>query len=354
MTHPDLLFVPYEDTVDLLTVEEAMHICEEVYGMLARGTIVLSNPPSFKLDVARPFNNHWHVKAALLKDIPATGVRLYNYFDDGDRNTVGYLECARYVFLSDPKEGHGLGIVDEHWTYAVRSAAASTLVCKWVASPAPRVLGLVGIGTMGTNALRCLAKLYRFEEIRCTSRRRETREAFAQRWSSALGVRVRPCDSIEEVVRGADIAVGGTTSSEIMTRAEWLKPGSVFISLARRELDPADWIRMDKVIVDSWEMNMQMPVFRAMVEQGVFGRDRLYGEIAEIVSGRKPGRERADERILVHTTGHVAHDIALAHYVYAKAKEQGRGIKLPAAPAPHLPLKRGGEGTLVTHRAWEF
>jgi ornithine cyclodeaminase len=86
----------------------------------------------------------------------------------------------------------------------------------------------------------------------------------------------------------------------------------------------------------------------------VFGRDRLYGEIAEIVSGRKPGRERADERILVHTTGHVAHDIALAHYVYAKAKEQGRGIKLPAAPAPHLPLKRGGEGTLVTHRAWEF
>ena len=40
-------------------------------------------PPSFKLDVADGFNNHWHVKAALLKEIPATGVRLYNYFDDG-------------------------------------------------------------------------------------------------------------------------------------------------------------------------------------------------------------------------------------------------------------------------------
>ena len=28
--------------------------------------------------------------------------------------------------------------------------------------------------------MRCLAKLYRFDEVRCTSRRKETREAFAR------------------------------------------------------------------------------------------------------------------------------------------------------------------------------
>ena len=211
MTYPDLLFVPYQDTLELLTVEDAMRISEEVYHMLARGTVMHSKPPSFKLDVAENFNNHWHVKAALLKEIPTTGVRFYNYFDDGQRNTVGYLECARYLFLSDPTTGHGLAIVDEHWSYAIRSAAASTLACKWLAPSRPRVLGLVGVGAMGTNALRCLSKLYRFEEIRCTSRRHETRDAFAQRWSAELGIPVRACDTVEEVVRGADIAVGGTT-----------------------------------------------------------------------------------------------------------------------------------------------
>ena len=108
MTYPDLLFVPYQDTLELLTVEDAMRISEEVYHMLARGTVMHSKPPSFKLDVAENFNNHWHVKAALLKEIPTTGVRFYNYFDDGQRNTVGYLECARYLFLSDPTTGHGL------------------------------------------------------------------------------------------------------------------------------------------------------------------------------------------------------------------------------------------------------
>ena len=335
MTYPDLLFVPYQDTLDLLGVDDAMRVCEEIYRMLDRGTVVHSKPPSFKLDIAEGFDNHWHVKAALLKEIPATGVRLYNYFDNGVRNTVGALECARYVFLSDPHTGQGLAMVDEHWTYGIRSAAASTLACKWLAPARPRVLGLVGIGAMGTNALRCLATLYRFDEIRCTSRRRETREAFAQRWSSELGVPVRACDSVQDVVRGADIAVGGTTSSDVMTREEWLKPGSLFISLARRELDPDGWKHMDKIVLDSWEMNMRMPVFSSMVEKGQISRDDVHAEIQEVVAGSKPGRTRDDERILIHTTGLVAHDIALAHHVYMKAKAAGRGIRLPAARPPN-------------------
>jgi alanine dehydrogenase len=331
MSHPDLLFVSYQDSLDLLSVDDAMRICEDVYRMLARDTVAHSRPPSFKLDIAEDFNNHWHVKAALLRDIPTTGVRLYNYFDDGTRNTVGSLECGRYVVLCDPKTGHGLAIVDEHWTYGIRSAAAATIACKWLGPVRPRVLGLVGVGSMGTNTLRCLSRLYRFDEIRCTSRRRHTREAFAGRWSAELGIAVRPCDTVEELVRGADIAVGGTTSSEIMTREQWLKPGSLFISLARSELDPDGWARMDKVALDSWEMNMRMPVFASMVEKGQFGRDKMHAEIQELVAGGKPGRTDPEERILVHTTGLVAHDIALAHHLYVKARETGRGIPLPAA-----------------------
>src|SRR5262249_55275631 len=225
-----VLFVPYQDTLALLSVEDALRICEEVYGMHARGSVVWSSPASFKLDVAEGFNNHWHVKSALLKDIPTTGVRIYNYYDDGVRNTVGGLDCTRYIVLSDPHSGKATAIVDEHWSYAVRSTAAATIACKWVGPRNPKVLGLVGIGTMGTNALRCLATMYSFEEVRCTSRRRETREAFVRKWSEELGIPVMPKDSVEEVVRGADIAVGGTTSGDIVSREEWLKPGATFIS----------------------------------------------------------------------------------------------------------------------------
>lgn len=326
-----VLFVSHKDTLGLLSVEDAMRVCEQVYLMHARGSVVLSNPPSFKLDVADGFNNHWHVKSVFLEDVPTTGVRLYNYYDDGVRNTVGTLGCARYIVLSNPHTGEPTAIVDEHWSYAIRSAASAVLACKWVGPRNPKVLGLVGIGTMGTNALRCLTALYRFEEIRCTSRRPETRERFAAHWSKELGIPVTPKDSVEAVVCGADIAVGGTTSGDIVTREPWLKPGSTFISLARRELDPAGWSRMDKVVIDSWDYNILQKDFKNTVASGLFSREKLYGEIQELVAGTKPGRERDDERILIHTTGLVSQDVALAHFLYERAAAQGLGIPLPRA-----------------------
>ena len=326
-----ILFVPYRDTLELLSIDDAMNVCEDVYRMHARGSVVLSAPPSFKLDVADGFHNHWHVKSVFLKEVPATGVRTYNYYDDGVRNTVGGLDNTRLIILSDPMSGAPLAIVDEHWSYAIRSAAAATLACKWVGPRSPKVLGLVGVGTMGLNALRCLLTLYRFEEIRCTSRRPETRAAFAATWSKELGIPVLARDSIEDVVRGADIAVGGTTSGEIVSREPWLKPGATFISLARRELDPAGWGKLDKVVIDSWEFNMLQREFRNTVESGLFSRDQLYAEIDELVSGKKKGRDRDDERILVHTTGLVSQDVALAHFIYQRAVEEGSGIWLPSA-----------------------
>jgi ornithine cyclodeaminase len=74
-----------------------------------------------------------------------------------------------------------------------------------------------------------------------------------------------------------------------------------------------------------------------MVESGLFGRQDLYAEIQEVVAGQKPGREREDERILIHTTGLVSQDVALAHYLFTRAQEEGRGIRLPAARPRVLP-----------------
>jgi ornithine cyclodeaminase len=142
---------------------------------------------------------------------------------------------------------------------------------------------------------------------------------------------VIPKDSVEEVVRDADIAVGGTTSGEVVSREPWLKPGCTFISLARRELDPAGWSKLDKVVIDSWEFNMLQREFKRMVEGGLFSREQLHAEIQELVVGAKKGRERDDERILIHTTGLVSQDVALAHFLYRNALQKGLGIWLPTA-----------------------
>jgi alanine dehydrogenase len=326
-------FIDYATTVKLLSVTDAMTICEDVYRMHARNSVQWSVPPSQRLDVGAPFHNHWHVKEVILKEEPIAGVRLYSYYDDGVTNTVGKLDCARYIVLADPASGRPIAILDEHWTYAIRSAAAAMAPLKWLGPEAPQTLGLVGIGTMGENCLRCLTHTYRFREIVCTSRRPETREAFADKWSKKIGIPVRTVDSVEEVVRGADLAIGGTTRTDIVSREPWVKRGATFVSLARREMDPAGWHKFDKTVVDDWDCNMGVREFRDMLDSGEFRRDQLYAELGEVVAGLKPGREHDDERILIHTTGMVSHDIGICWWIYKKAREQGLGVQLPTAAA---------------------
>ena len=329
MSLDSVLFVPYRQTLDLLSIEDAMRVCEEVYLMHARKTVQWSSPPSWKLDVGEPWHNHWHVKGAFLPDIPTTGVRMYNYFDDGRKNTVGSLECARYILLTDPSSGHANAIIEEHWSYAIRSIAAAVLPLKWLGPTEPKVLGLVGVGTMGINALRCLHTMYDFEKVICTSRRAKTRTDFAKKWSKELDVVVEAVDTIEEVVRTADVGVGGTTSSDIVARENWVKPGATYISLARREMDPEGWNRFDKVVIDDWDANMMNREFVEFIEKGIFSRDELHGEICDVVAGKIPGRERGDERILIHTTGLVSQDIAICHHIFQQAQQLGLGVKLP-------------------------
>jgi ornithine cyclodeaminase len=328
-----VLFIDYATTVQLLSVSRAMQICEDVFGMHARDSVTWSAPPSQKLDVGAPFHNHWHVKTVILKEEPIAGVRLYSYYDDGLKNTVGRLDCARYIILADPRTAHPVAIVDEHWTYAIRSAAAAIVALKWLAPAKPHTLGLVGVGTMGENCLRCLNQLFRFGEIVCTSRRQETREAFARKWSEKLKIPVRPLDSIEEVVRRSDIAIGCTTLTEIVSRESWVKPGATFVSLARREMDPAGWSKFDKVIIDDWDCNMTVREFRDMIDAGEFSRAQLYADIGEIVAGQKPGRQSREERILLHTTGMVSHDIGICWRIYQEARAKGLGLELPTAVA---------------------
>jgi len=329
MNLDSVLFIPYRQTLDLLSIEDAMRVCEEVYRMHARKTVQWSSPPSWKLDVGEPWHNHWHVKGAFLPDIPTTGVRMYNYFDDGRKNTVGSLECARYILLTNPASGHANAIIEEHWSYAIRSIAAAVLPLKWLGPTEPKVLGLVGVGTMGVNALRCLHTMYDFEKVICTSRRAKTRADFAKKWSNELDVVVEAVDTIEEVVRNADVGVGGTTSSDIVARENWVKPGATYISLARREMDPEGWNRFDKVVIDDWDANMMNREFVEFIEKGIFSRNELHGEICDVVAGKIPGREHDDERILIHTTGLVSQDIAICHHIFQQAQQLGLGVKLP-------------------------
>ena len=54
-----------------------------------------------------------------------------------------------------------------------------------------------------------------------------------------------------------------------------------------------------------------------------------YADLGEIAAGRKPGRERAEERTICINLGLALDDMATANLIYMNARELGIGTRLP-------------------------
>ena len=64
------------------------------------------------------------------------------------------------------------------------------------------------------------------------------------------------------------------------------------------------------------------------LQRGVIGEDKIDAELGEIVLGKKPGREQADEITLFKSVGNAAQDVAAAAAALRRAKELGVGTEV--------------------------
>ena len=64
------------------------------------------------------------------------------------------------------------------------------------------------------------------------------------------------------------------------------------------------------------------------MDTGRLTADSLHAELGQVVAGRRPGRERDDERILLWHRGLAILDIAVGLAILRQAEEQGAGTML--------------------------
>jgi len=317
----DVRVLTAADTRALLDIPRALEIVEETFRSYADGEVVWSNPPLMTLSLAAP-KAHYALKGAYLPALHVAGFRVTGYALDEAGTGSGAPDNTRFVVLSDPSTGHPLAIIDEHWNYAVRTVAAAVVAAKYLADPASSCLGLVGAGQMATIGVQALQQLFPLRHIRVYSRRPESRRGFAERMSQSTGIELRAVDSAEEAVRGAPMVLACTSAGYPVVFGAWLDPDVFLCTLGRDELELGCYLNADRIVFDSWELSRD-----EFVRTGVLSRDRLYAEIADLVVGRKPGRQ-GPARIIVRSAGMANHDIAIATWTYHRAVERGIGTVL--------------------------
>ncbi|MEL6423788.1 MAG: ornithine cyclodeaminase family protein [Pseudomonadota bacterium] len=316
------------ETLDF-TDDEILDAVES--GLRAQGLAETAIEPRTHIRPRTGVEGHFNVLRGWIGgDIDSAGVKVVGDFvpnyQQGRPSEYGVLT------LFDPHMGAPKAIIDATGITEMRTGAVTALGAKYLAPSAPRVLGHIGArGTAFWN-VRLLCKLFDFEEVRVHSRRPESREAFAARLEADLGRKIIVTDDWRSCLEGADIMVEASRLSKPtpLFKTEWIKPGALVIpygTMSAVELNLTDI--MSKVVMDDWgQAHGVFGALRAHVDEGKLTAETLHGELGEIVAGRKPGRERADETILFWHRGLSLSDIALGHAMLSKAKARGVGQRL--------------------------
>jgi ornithine cyclodeaminase/alanine dehydrogenase-like protein (mu-crystallin family) len=230
--------------------------------------------------------------------------------------------------LNDVETGLPLAVMDCTWITAYRTGAATALSAKYLARPGSQVAGIIACGVQGRTNLEGLAALFPIRRVYAYDTSKEAQRRYIEEMSAKLGVEIIGVESPRDAVVESDLVV---TSGPIFKHPtptiekDWLRPGA-FASAV--DLD-SYWTtgamrQFDKISTDD---RAQFDYFRST---GYFQTTPdPYADLGEIVAGRKPGRERDDERTMAANIGLALEDMAVASEIYSRAQKVGIGTWLP-------------------------
>ncbi len=314
-----MLRLTEDDVKRLLTMEDALREVEAALRDLGEGKA--ENQPRQRVRGPHTVLN------VMPASWPGRGYFGFKYY------TVSREAARFWVHLFDANTGSLLAVLEANRLGQMRTGAASGIATKYLARSDASIVGILGAGWQAESQLAALCAVRRISAVRCYSRTESKRLAFAERMSSALGVDATPAVSPDKAVRGAEIVVAATTSATPVVQGEWLEPGAHINAmganrLEARELDDAAVRRCSLIVADSVDQaRWEAGDLAGPVSQGVLRWDRI-SDLGQLVAGKGPRRTRREEVTLFKSLGLAIEDVAVAAFVYERARKEGLGTEV--------------------------
>lgn len=267
-----------------------------------------------------------HAMPAFLARAGAAGLKWVSGFPQNLARGLPYI--AGLFVLNDVETGFPLAVMDCTWLTGARTGAATAVAAKHLARPGASTAGILACGVQGRTNLEALATLFSLERVHAYDIDAGRTRAFAEEMRERLGLEVVPVPSPEAAVREMDLVV---TSGPILKHptpiiaAGWLAPGA-FASPV--DFDsywaPEALAQVDLFVTDDVA---QMDYYRTM---GYFSTTpRPHADLADLVTGRAPGRTSPEQRTMSMNLGLAIEDVATAKLLYERALASGVGTELP-------------------------
>ncbi len=374
-TRIDFLYLSEQDMIragvtDMLACVNTM---EEMFGLLHHGDYRMAGPNNdshgamvtFPKD--SPFPNMpkptadrrmMAMPAYLGGSFCTAGVKWYG--SNIANRDKGLPRSILMFTLNDPDTGAPLAHMSANLLSAYRTGAIPGVGARHLARRDSKVIGLLGPGVMGkTTVAAFMAVCDQIDTLKLKGRGQKSLDDFIAwvRETYPQITRIELVDTIEEVVRDSDLVTfctsgeTGDPATYPMVKREWVKPGAFLAMPAGCNMDLGMEQPDVRKVVDNtglyhaWYEELPKPAhnhvpvigvrFMDMIAEGSLQPEQLE-DIGKIVAGEAPGRNNAEEIIIMSVGGMPVEDVAWGTVVYRQALERGVGVRLNLWESPAL------------------
>ncbi|HEX6575255.1 MAG TPA: ornithine cyclodeaminase family protein [Gemmatimonadaceae bacterium] len=305
----------------------------DVHQLLDYETCIAALKEAFAAEVARTIpaavlgthvpGGGFHVKTAgLISGRPYYVAKINANFPDNPK-LRGLPTIQGVICLYNAEDGRLLALLDSMEITAMRTAAASALAAKYLARPDSHTMTIIGAGNQGRQHLLAMSRILNINRAYVADGDHSKALSFPSTMRDQGDWDIVPVDGYREAVRMSDVVVTCTPSSRVLLDEVDVAPGT-FIAAVGADSDTKREIggrlmASSKVVADVLDQCAAIGDLHHAINEGVMSRDMVHAELADVVTGRKPGRTSDTEITLFDSTGTAIEDVAASSLVYERA-----------------------------------
>jgi alanine dehydrogenase len=295
---------------------------EDAFVAFERGSVQM--PAKTYIDLPQ-YNGDFRAMPAYLDagEWDATAVKWVNVHPDNPE-TAGLPTVMGLVIYADSQTGAPLAVIDGTVLTRKRTGAAAAVATDHLAIEDATSLGIVGAGIQSHTQLSAIASVRPIEEVVVSDVDEAATAAFVEQFPE-FDVRA---GSVAEAA-ACDVLSTVTPVTEPIVEAgmpgEHTHINAMGADAEGKQELATDLLLDATVVIDELTQTTHAGEINVPWGQGLLDEDDIYGELGEIVTGAKPGRDGIEGVSVFDSTGLAIQDVATAHVVYEAAEQAGDG-----------------------------
>lgn len=313
------LWISESDVVSMMDIEGAI-------GALERGLVAEAEGNAHNM-----IKTHveWdgstlHAIGAVFPEIGICGTKTWSHTAGG---------ATPLLLLFDSHNGGLKAVIEAFALGQMRTAAASGVATRWLASAEADQFAMIGTGKQAITQVAAVLAVRPIRHIRVFSRDETRRNQFVTRLRSEFQVEVTSTTSVRDALKNASIITVATRATDPIVMSDMVQPGTHINSVgaivpSRAEVSQDVLARSTQIVTDSIPQAQKLS--REMIE--FFGKDTERWSAVQPLStvvAKRSSRSASDDLTLFKALGVGISDLSLGIELYRTALTAGLGRPIP-------------------------